>query len=91
MISKKVTIQNEYGIHVRPSGVIISELSNIKSTITLKAKGMELSLMSIMDLLALGLEKNDQLEISSEGDDEEKSLELMADLFEKVYDFPKKE
>lgn len=91
MISAKAVIKNNQGIHVRPSGVIINEISGISSSITLKAKGMEMSLMSIMDLLALGLQKGEEVEVQLEGDDEENAIEIVVELFERVYDFPPKE
>lgn len=82
------TIRNKQGIHVRPSGVIISEFQSVKSRITLKSNDFEIPLASIMDLLALGLQHGDVLEIRAEGDDEDDALVAMIELFERVYDFP---
>ena len=88
MINKSAKIKNELGIHVRPSGLIISETMGYKGTIVLKAKTMEMELNSIMDLLALGLEKGDELEISVSGPDEEEFCRKLVDLFQTDFDFP---
>lgn len=90
MIKRTATINNELGIHVRPSGLIIQKTINYEGAIVLKSKGFEMKLNSIMDLLALGLEKGDELEISVTGPNEEEySLELV-DAFQFNYDFPPK-
>ena len=90
MNTKKVEIQNELGIHVRPSGLIFQETMNYGGTILLKAKDMEMELNSIMDLLALGLIKGDNVEISVSGPDEESYCTKLADLFSSNFDFPPK-
>ena len=90
MINKNALIKNELGIHVRPSGLIISETMGYKGSIILKAKGMEMELNNIMDLLALGLEKGDELEISVSGPDEEEYGSKLVDLFQTNFDFPPK-
>ena len=90
MITKKVEIRNELGIHVRPSGLIIQETMNYSGTILLKSKGLEMELNSIMDLLALGLVKGDDLEITVSGEDEESFSTKLADLFSYNFDFPPK-
>lgn len=84
------TIKNTQGIHVRPSGVIAGETSGLNCKISLKSKGIEMELASIMDLLALGLQKDDDVEITVEGGDEEAFLSLVVELFEREYDFPPK-
>jgi phosphocarrier protein HPr len=90
MIEKNAIIENELGIHVRPSGLIISETQSYDGKIILKAKGMEMELNSIMDLLALGLEKGNELNISVSGPDEEDFSEKLVDLFQFHFDFPPK-
>jgi phosphotransferase system HPr (HPr) family protein len=88
MVTKKANIKNELGIHVRPSGLIIQETQNYSGKITLKSKGMELVLSSIMDLLALGLQAGDDLEIHIEGPEEETFIKKITELFETKFDFP---
>ncbi len=90
MISKTAIIKNKMGIHVRPSGLIIAETQNYTGSILLKSKGMEMELNSIMDLLALGLEMGDELEISVSGEDEESYSSKLVGIFEETYDFPPK-
>lgn len=88
MIEVQARIKNRQGIHVRPSGVIINEIQTIKSEIILVAKGMSIQLLSIMDLLALGLQNNEVVVIRVSGEDEENAAERVVELFEREYDFP---
>ena len=87
---KTATIENELGIHVRPSGLIIQETQSYSGDITLKSKGLEMQLNSIMDLLALGLVKGDVLEILVTGEDEENYCQKLVELFQYNFDFPPK-
>lgn len=88
MTEVRATIKNRQGIHVRPSGVIINEIENIKSDIILEAKGISMPLMSIMDLLALGLQHDEEVLITVSGEDEKNASEKLKELFEREYDFP---
>jgi len=88
MINKNAIIKNELGIHVRPSGLIINDIQGYIGSIVLRAKEMEMELISIMDLLALGLEKGDELEISVSGPKEEEYCSKLVDLFQTNFDFP---
>ncbi len=87
MITKVARINNSMGIHVRPSGLIITETQTYSGNITLKSKGIEVLLRSIMDLLALGLSQGDEVEISISGPDEESYSTKLKDLFEFDFDF----
>jgi len=91
MTEVRATIHNSKGIHVRPSGVIVNELSSIKSDIILESKGVRVPFLSIMDLLALGLQKGESLKICVSGPDEIDASERLVMLFEKDYDFPERD
>jgi len=88
MITKKAVILNDMGIHVRPSGIIIKETSTYNGKISLKKGDIELDLIGIMDLLALGLVKEDEVIITVSGPDEEVYLSKLVDLFQFRFDFP---
>ena len=90
MITEKAIIKNEMGIHVRPSGLIIKEITGYPGKIKLKKGEIELNLVSIMDLLALGLVKGDEIGISVSGPDEETYNRKLVDLFEFHFDYPPK-
>jgi len=88
MVEKTAVIQNQAGIHVRPSGVIIEEIGDYSGKISAEAHGFSVNLNSVMGLLSLGLVQKDEVKIRVEGPDEEKVAAQVKELFERHYDFP---
>ncbi len=88
MIINKAVINNNAGIHVRPSGVIIGEIGTYTGKINLTINNTTVELNSVMSLLTLGLMKNDEVEISVSGSNEEKVSLQIKELLERIYDFP---
>lgn len=87
---RTAVVQNDAGIHVRPSGVIIGEVKDYPGTITVEANDFSVQLNSVMGLLSLGLVKGDQVRLQVEGPGEADFVEKLVKLFEKKYDFPQK-
>ena len=90
MAGRSVTIRNRAGIHCRPSGVILNAIRDEfpGHRFTLAAKGEEIELDSMLDLLSLGLGRGDTARLEVEGPDAEKALERIGGLFEYEFDFP---
>ncbi|RKX85520.1 MAG: hypothetical protein DRP58_05745 [Spirochaetes bacterium] len=88
MTTIKAVIKNNAGIHVRPSGVIMNEISNYSGKIVISVKDESVELTSVMSLLILGLMKDDEIDISVTGSEEEKVSNQVKELFERIYDFP---
>ncbi len=94
MFSRKVTVRNRAGIHVRPSTLILNAVRGYGGKILLKAKGIESELnkpAAALDLLAMGLGCGETAELSVSGPDEENFGKELSDLFEKHFDFPPRE
>lgn len=88
MQQKKVQIRNKAGIHCRPSGVIMTTASKYPDhKIVAEAKGRAVNLASILDLLSMGLQKDDEVTISVEGPREEDVCAKLAELFTTEFDF----
>ncbi|MCK5198785.1 MAG: HPr family phosphocarrier protein, partial [Spirochaetales bacterium] len=88
MNKDKAIVNNNAGIHVRPSGVIMSEIGAYAGKIVLSIKNNTVEVNSVMSLLTLGLMKGDEVEISVTGSDEEKVCTQVKELMERIYDFP---
>lgn len=88
MIRKTATVQNTNGIHVRPSQVISSSMADYTGNISITSPCMKINDTNTISIISLGLIKNDNIEITVEGPDEEAAAEKLVALFEKVYDFP---
>ena len=90
MVEMTARVQNGRGIHCRPSGLIYKSIEHFKGDITLITKDMEVDLHSIMDIIILGLFKNDKVTIRVTGDRENVVCEKLKELFETKFDFPPK-
>lgn len=88
MQKKNVQIRNKAGIHCRPSGVIMTTVSKFPDhKIAAEAKGREVNLSSILDLLSMGLQMGEEVTIKVEGPREEEVCAKLAELFETEFDF----
>lgn len=90
MEQKQAVIQNKAGIHVRPAGLIIQSIMEYRGTIKVQKQDMEIVLKNPMDLLALGLVKDDEIIIKVDGPDEKGIAADLKRLFETNFDFPQK-
>ena len=90
---RTVTIRNRAGIHCRPSGVILNAIRDEfpGHRFRLAAKGGEIELESMLDLLSLGLSRGTEARLSVEGPEADKAIERIGDLFEYEFDFPPRE
>ena len=93
MKTRKVCIRNSAGIHCRPSGVILRSIQQEFPfhTVTVTTEDGEVAVVdSILALISLGLRCGTQAVLQVEGDDEEKAIKRVGDLFEYEFDFPEK-
>lgn len=88
MVKTKAVIQNEAGIHCRPTAVITQEASAYDGTVAVLAPAGSCELGSALELMMLGLEQGTQIELQVEGPDEEAAAEKFKELFERNFDFP---
>lgn len=91
MVRRSAEIRNKAGIHVRPSGVIMNEISTFSGQISLKHGDTTVEISNIMALLSLGLVQGDRIEIIVEGGDEEAEADKLRELFQRNFDFPGRE
>ena len=88
MLEVKAVIQNEAGIHCRPTAVITQAASEYSGTVTVIAPGGTAELGSALELLMLGLEQGTKITIQVDGPDEAATAEKFQKLFETHFDFP---
>lgn len=88
MITKKVKVSNEHGIHVRPSSIIIMELKSFPGTTIEFDKGDGPSVLDgLLTLIAMGIDKGDEVTVTATGDNEQGACDRFAQLLEFNFDF----
>ena len=88
MITMVATIRNNYGIHVRPSAIIVKFAQGYEGTAEVTSpKGEKGNLKNILSLISLGICKGQTATIRVSGPDEERTAAELVKLFETQFDF----
>lgn len=82
MVSKKVEVKNESGLHARPASVLVKTASKFKSDFFIKMYGYKVNGKSILGVMTLAAESGAEMELVLDGPDEEEALEAITELFE---------
>lgn len=82
MVSKRVTLINGQGFHMRPASVFAGEMGKFKSDVRILLKGNEINGKSLMNIIAAGIKCGTEIEIQCEGTDEKDALKKAAELIE---------
>ncbi|MFC1467934.1 HPr family phosphocarrier protein [Verrucomicrobiota bacterium] len=91
MVEGKATVQNEAGIHCRPTAVIIGEAAKYDGAITVISERGSTTLGSALEMMMLALVQGTQVTIQVDGPDEDATLKQFVDLFEFHFDFPSRD
>ncbi len=85
MVSQKVTVKNEAGLHARPASVLVKTASRFKSEFYIRMYGYEVNGKSILGVMTLAAESGAEMELILEGPDEEAALEAIVKVFENKF------
>ena len=88
MVETKAVIQNEAGIHCRPSAILVKEGCEYGGEILVQADSGTCNLTSALELIMLGLEQGAEISIRVSGPNEEEEARKLVELFETHFDFP---
>lgn len=82
MVSQKVTVINEQGLHMRPAGALAKVVKeHPECEVTLHANGKTVKAKSPMQIMSAGLKKGCEVEIECSGADEQAVLDEIAGMF----------
>ena len=88
MFEGKAVIQNEAGIHCRPSAILVKEGMAYSGEIFVEAESGTCNLTSALECIMLGLEKGAEINVQVTGPDEDVFGPHLVGLFETLFDFP---
>jgi phosphocarrier protein len=86
MVEQTVVIQNRAGIHARPSAMLVQTAKDFHSNIYLEKGNDRINGKSIMGILTLGAAFGTEIRVIAEGEDEQKALEAMINLFNRKFE-----
>lgn len=82
MVSKKVTIKNPTGLHLRPAGELCKTAMQFKAKITFSFERGTSNAKSVLSVLGACVKSGDEIELICEGEDEEEALKKMVEAIE---------
>lgn len=82
MVTKKVTVVNEQGIHMRPAGILAKAVkAHPECEVTLNANGKTVKAKAPMQIMSACMKKGCEVEIVCNGVDEQAVLNEIAEMF----------
>ena len=82
MVSKKLTLSNAQGFHMRPASVFSTAMSKFSSKITIKFNDNEYNGKSLLNIIAACIKCGSELEVICDGADENEALAQAEKLIE---------
>ena len=82
MVSRKVTIKNPTGLHLRPAGILCKKAMQFKSQITFRFGDTTANAKSVLSVLGACVKCGDEVVFRCTGPDEEEALKAVASLAE---------
>lgn len=82
MVSKKVTIINPTGLHLRPAGIFCNMASRFKCKVLFEYDHTSANAKSVLSVLGACIKKGDEIVLICDGEDEEEALSAMVEAVE---------
>ena len=78
MVSRKVTVTNPTGLHLRPAGNLCKEAMKYKSMITFQFRDTTANAKSVLSVLGACGKSGDEITLICEGEDEQEALDALT-------------
>lgn len=75
------TITDPIGLHARPAGMLVKEVKEYESKITITKDGRSCDASKLMMLMGMGVKNADTVTVEVEGADEEKAAAALEEFF----------
>ena len=81
MNSFSYTVKDELGLHARPAGMLVKEVKNFQSKVTLERDGKSVDASRLMAVMGMGVKKDQTVTVTVEGNDEDAACEALKAFF----------
>ena len=85
MIRKNVLVVNKLGLHARAATKLVNQAAAFESDVRIGRDGQQADAKSIMGIMMLAASEGTELEIVTDGDDEEQAMRSLVELFEQRF------
>lgn len=74
-------ITDELGIHARPAGQLVKQVTGFKSAITITAAKGSADARRLMAVMKLSVKKGEEVKVTCEGEDEDEAVKALEEFF----------
>ena len=82
MLSKKLTVVNPSGLHLRPAGVLSQAAMKFKSDVIIECGEKRIVAKSVLNVMAAGIKCGTEITVACDGPDEEEALKTITEAIE---------
>lgn len=82
MLSRKITIKNPSGLHLRPAGVLSQTAMKFKSDIIIEYGEKKIVAKSVLNVMAAGIKSGTEVNLVVDGEDEEEAMKTLVEAIE---------
>ena len=82
MISQKITIQNQSGLHARPAAILAQAAGKCDSDVRILYGNKNIQAKSILNIMSAAIKCGTEVEIQCDGATEEEDMKTIISLFE---------
>lgn len=82
MLSRKITIKNPSGLHLRPAGVLSQTAMKFKSNIVIEYGEKRIVAKSVLNVMAAGIKSGTEVNLIVEGEDEAEAMKTLVEAIE---------
>jgi phosphocarrier protein HPr len=75
--TRTVTVASSQGLHARPAKLFVEAAQASGAQVTIAKGEKSVNAASILGVLSLGVEKDDQVQLTAEGENEEQTLDSL--------------
>ena len=76
------TITDPVGIHARPAGMLVKEVKNYASNVTIVKGDRKADAKKLMVLMGLGVKCGEEITLRTDGDQEDTAMETLSKFLE---------
>lgn len=86
MFERKLTVNNETGLHARPAAMLVQVCSRFESDTKLVVEDKSINAKSIIGILSCGIDKGTEVTLQVDGKDEEEAGRAIVELINGLTD-----
>lgn len=82
MVSKKTTVVNAQGFHMRPANIFAMEMGKFSCNVSLVVNGNVINAKSLMNIIASCIKCGTEVEVQCDGADENEALAKAVEMID---------